>query len=229
MKVEVNKMNCFNKIETIISMNKVVLYFGLKRTILTIVLLLSQVNESFAQTPCWTPHSSSPQYCAGAQVSYNNNNYENCFCVQGGVPSNSSAPSCSGYGAYWRLVGACSNCTNGSVNAGGNLSVCQGATSGGLGGSIGGGATGGTWTASSGTVNNATNVAGATYTANGATGNITLTLTTSGGCAAVQQSKTITVTALPTITGTTPASVCGSGTLALSATASAGTISWWAA
>jgi len=228
MKVEVNKMNCFNKIETIISMNKVVLYFGLKLKILILVLLLSQVNESFAQA-CYTPHSSSPQYCAGAQVSYNGNNYVNCFCVQGGVPSNSSAPSCSGYGAYWRLVGACSNCTNGSVNAGGNLSVCQGATSGGLGGSIGGGATGGTWTASSGTVNNATNVAGATYTANGATGNITLTLTTSGGCAAVQQSKTITVTALPTITGTTPASVCGSGTLALSATASAGTISWWAA
>ena len=34
---------------------------------------------------------------------------------------------------------------------------------------------------------------------------------------------------LPTITGTTPASRCGAGTVALSATASAGTISWWAA
>jgi len=41
-------------------------------------------------------------------------------------------------------------------------------------------------------------------------------------------SLTIPCTA-PTITGTTPGSRCGTGTVGLSATASAGTISWWAA
>jgi hypothetical protein len=38
----------------------------------------------------------------------------------------------------------------------------------------------------------------------------------------------ITVNAIPTITGTTPASRCGSGTLTLGASASAGTINWYA-
>ena len=129
----------------------------------------------------------------------------------------------------WAFVSDCVSCTNGTANAGSNLSVCQGATSGVLGGSIGGGATGGTWTASSGTVNNPTNVANATYTANGSSGNITLTLTTSGGCASVQSTKTITVTAYPTIVNTTPAARCGTGTVTLGATASAGTSNWYAA
>jgi len=39
----------------------------------------------------------------------------------------------------------------------------------------------------------------------------------------------ITINALPTITGTTPASRCGTGTLTLGASASAGTINWYAA
>ena len=62
-----------------------------------------------------------------------------------------------------------------------------------------------------------------------ASGVFNYTITPTSGCGSATATGTITVTALPTITGTTPASVCGSGTLALSATASAGTISWWAA
>ncbi len=45
------------------------------------------------------------------------------------------------------------------------------------------------------------------------------------GCA----STAVTVNAIPTITGTTPGSVCGTGTVVLGATASAGTINWYAA
>ena len=54
---------------------------------------------------------------------------------------------------------------------------------------------------------------------------------TDGTCTSASRTAiaaTVTNT-LPTITGTTPASRCGAGTVALSATASAGTISWWAA
>ena len=230
MKKLLNKINFFNKIETIISKNKGFLYFGLKLKILILVLLLSQVNESFAQA-CYTPHSSSPQYCAGAQVSYNGNNYVNCFCVQGGVPSNSSAPGCSGYGAYWRLVGACSNCTNRTVGAASSSpTVCINTAMTSITHST-------TQVTAVGTVAGLPAGVTAAYSGNvitisgtpTASGVFNYTITPTSGCGSATATGTITVTALPTITGTTPASVCGSGTLALSATASAGTISWWAA
>src|SRR5665811_88390 len=41
--------------------------------------------------------------------------------------------------------------------------------------------------------------------------------------------QTVTVTDIPIITGTTPGSVCGPGTVTLGATASDGTINWYAA
>jgi hypothetical protein len=44
-----------------------------------------------------------------------------------------------------------------------------------------------------------------------------------------EQRVVATVNPTPTITGTTPASRCGTGTLALGATASAGTINWYSA
>ena len=128
-------------------------------------------------------------------------------------------------------VGSCSPCTAGTANAGGALAaICQGGTSAAMGGSIGGGATAGTWSGGAGTWTNASNPATATYTAAaGESGSITLTLTATGGCSDVTATKTITVNANPTITGTTPASRCGTGTVALGATASAGTINWYAA
>jgi len=53
---------------------------------------------------------------------------------------------------------------------------------------------------------------------------------TDNGCTtASRTSVTATVNAIPTITGTTPGSVCNSGTVALGATTSAGTINWYAA
>ena len=62
-------------------------------------------------------------------------------------------------------------------------------------------------------------------------GNITLTLTTdaAGPCGAVSSTRILTVNSIPIITGSTPASRCGTGTLTLGATASAGTINWYSA
>ncbi len=53
---------------------------------------------------------------------------------------------------------------------------------------------------------------------------------TTGGCTtASRTSVTATVTSTPTITGTTPGSHCDAGSVSLGATASAGTINWYAA
>ena len=52
---------------------------------------------------------------------------------------------------------------------------------------------------------------------------------TTSGVTTPRRQVTITVVPIPTITGTTPASRCGTGTVTLGATASAGTINWYAA
>ena len=173
---------------------------------LTMVLIfccLFDSNSASAQAPCWTPWVSGTQYCAGAQVSYNGYNYQNCFCSNSVAPSDSFdvGGNCTGTGRYWKQMGACINCTAGSVNAGGALSsICPGGTSGAMGGSIGGGASGGTWSGGSGSWSNPNSPGGAQYTASaGESGNITVTLTTSGGCSPVSASKTITVNALPAL------------------------------
>jgi uncharacterized delta-60 repeat protein len=51
----------------------------------------------------------------------------------------------------------------------------------------------------------------------------------SGGCTSARTAVTATVNTTPSISGSTPASRCDAGTLALSATASAGTLNWYAA
>jgi PKD repeat protein len=49
------------------------------------------------------------------------------------------------------------------------------------------------------------------------------------GCTSPRTAITAVVTATPTITSSTPASRCGTGSVALTATASAGNITWWTA
>jgi gliding motility-associated-like protein len=62
---------------------------------------------------------------------------------------------------------------------------------------------------------------------------VTITVTTNNPlgapCAEATATYSLTVNAIPTITGTTPGSNCGPGTVTLGATASAGTINWYAA
>ena len=52
---------------------------------------------------------------------------------------------------------------------------------------------------------------------------------TQSGCTATSSAVSITVVPIPTITSTTPAARCGNGSIALGATASAGTVYWYAA
>ncbi|MBI9040832.1 choice-of-anchor D domain-containing protein [Lutibacter sp.] len=73
---------------------------------------------------------------------------------------------------------------------------------------------------STGQINLATSTPG-TYT-------VTNTITASGGCSLVSATSSVTITQSPTITGTTPASRPDAGSLTLGATASSGTISWYA-
>lgn len=50
---------------------------------------------------------------------------------------------------------------------------------------------------------------------------------TLGGCTSARTTVTATINPVPTITSSTPANRCGSGSLVLSATASSGTLSWF--
>jgi len=90
------------------------------------------------------------------------------------------------------------------------------------------------WTSSgTGTFANATSLTTCTYTpstADKTAGSVTLTLTaTIAGCGSDTSTKTLTIYTTPTITGTTPATRTGPGTLILGATGSAGTLYWYAA
>ncbi|MBM3430441.1 MAG: PKD domain-containing protein, partial [Bacteroidetes bacterium] len=67
-----------------------------------------------------------------------------------------------------------------------------------------------------------------TYSAPG-TYNVSLTATNSMGSNTSNQTNYITINQTPSITGTTPASRCGAGTVSLAATSSTGTISWFSA
>ena len=73
----------------------------------------------------------------------------------------------------------------------------------------------------------ASNTATVTWNNAGAQ-SISVTYTPAGGCTANLTTYPVTVTAIPSITSTTPATRCGTGTVILSATASAGTINWYA-
>ncbi len=59
--------------------------------------------------------------------------------------------------------------------------------------------------------------------------NVSLTVSNAAGNNTSNQSNYITVNATPTVSATTPNSRCGTGTVALSATASTGTLNWYAA
>ena len=67
-----------------------------------------------------------------------------------------------------------------------------------------------------------------TYSSAG-TYSVSLTATNSIGNNTSNQTNYITINQTPSITGTTPASRCGNGTVSLSANSSTGTISWYAA
>lgn len=90
------------------------------------------------------------------------------------------------------------------------------------------------WTSSgTGTFANANSLTNATYNpsaADVAAGSVVLTLTGSNvGCGNDTSTKTLTIYAMPSVTGTVPATRTGPGTLILGASASGGTLNWYAA
>ena len=90
--------------------------------------------------------------------------------------------------------------------------------------------------ASAGTISWFANASGGTVLGTGTsyvTGNLSTTTNyyvevSQNGCTSVRTLVVATINAIPSITSTTPASRCGTGTVTLGAAASAGTISWFA-
>ncbi|MGV3697165.1 choice-of-anchor D domain-containing protein [Flavobacterium sp.] len=91
------------------------------------------------------------------------------------------------------------------------------------------------WTSSgSGSFANANSLTNCTYTpsaADIAAGSVTLTLTSyaNAPCGNAVSTKTLTITQSVSVTGTTPGTRTGAGTVLLGATASGGTLNWYAA
>ena len=92
-------------------------------------------------------------------------------------------------------------------------------------------------TASAGTLNWYAAATGGASLGMGISFNASITTTTTyfvdattAGCTTTNRTAVVaTVTAIPNITGTTPGPKCGPGTVTLGATASAGTLNWYAA
>ncbi|MCX6188059.1 MAG: hypothetical protein NTW54_00355, partial [Bacteroidetes bacterium] len=101
-----------------------------------------------------------------------------------------------------------------TANAGSPQSVCQGGTVT-LAGTKGGSATGSTWSAPSGSFSN-TSLLNSTYTPSITTGTVTLTLTTSGPCAAATSTVVITVNPSATANAGSPQTLCAGGNVTLS-------------
>ncbi len=106
----------------------------------------------------------------------------------------------------------------------GNTSVCTGTTS-----TLTSNLLGGSWSSATTTVATVNASTGVVTPVAAGSSVITYTIPTTGGCAAASATKTINLLTSPTITGSTPVSRCDAGTLTLGATASSGTISWFAA
>ncbi|MDB5256324.1 MAG: large protein [Chitinophagaceae bacterium] len=108
------------------------------------------------------------------------------------------------------------------VNAGGNQTLCANASGGvALGGTVTN-ATGGTWTGGSGSFTPNLNTLNATYIPSAgekASGSVTLTLTSTGNglCTPINGSKTITITAAPTVNAGPDQTFCANATVSLTA------------
>ncbi|MBL0743824.1 gliding motility-associated C-terminal domain-containing protein [Chryseolinea lacunae] len=104
-----------------------------------------------------------------------------------------------------------------TVNAGPDQSICAG-TNATLAGTVGGSATGGTWSGGTGTFAPNATTLGATYTPSAAevtAGTVTLTLTTTGSCAAVTDNVTFTITPAATVNAGPDQTICAGSTVTL--------------
>ncbi len=113
----------------------------------------------------------------------------------------------------------------------GTAAVCQGATSVSYSVPAITNAASYTWSYSGtgATISGSTSSITINFAANATSGNLTVYGTNTCGNGTVSENYPIVVNAVPTITGTTPGSRCGTGAVTLGATASAGMINWYAA
>jgi gliding motility-associated-like protein len=117
-----------------------------------------------------------------------------------------------------------------TVTAGPDSAICAGSSIT-LVGSVGGGATGGTWSGGTGTFTPNNTTLNAVYTPSAAevtAGTVTLTLTTSGPCAAVSDDVTITISPAATANAGADQAICAGGTVTLAGTigGSASSATW---
>ncbi|HEY9047794.1 MAG TPA: hypothetical protein VIN08_17930, partial [Ohtaekwangia sp.] len=107
-----------------------------------------------------------------------------------------------------------------TVNAGPDQTICAGNTVT-LAGTVGGSATGGTWSGGTGTFAPNNTTLNAVYTPSAAevtAGTVTLTLTTTGPCAAVTDNVTITINPAATVNAGPDQTICGGNTVTLAGT-----------
>ncbi|SKC55761.1 gliding motility-associated C-terminal domain-containing protein [Ohtaekwangia koreensis] len=107
-----------------------------------------------------------------------------------------------------------------TVSAGPDQTICAGSTIT-LSGAVGGGATGGTWSGGTGTFAPNNTTLTAVYTPSAAevtAGTVTLTLTTSGPCAAATDDVVITISPAPTVDAGAAQTICAGSTVTLAGT-----------
>ncbi|MGC1243751.1 MAG: hypothetical protein WA874_19305, partial [Chryseosolibacter sp.] len=117
-----------------------------------------------------------------------------------------------------------------TVDAGADQTICAGSTVT-LSAATGGSAVSGTWSGGAGTFTPNNTALNAVYTPAAGevtAGSVTLTLTTSGPCAAVSDDVVITINAQPTVSAGADQTICGNSTVTLNGTrgGSAASASW---
>jgi len=232
MKSADNTQICFTESRAKKSLNEIKFHFGRKFLLLFLLITFLQVFDSFGQA-CSSYTTWSPGMFIGPG-SYCGSNYGGTTVTSGGrLYTHRGYCSSTGPGTWdFQDIGACTSCTNRTVAAASSSpTACINTAM----TSITHATTQVTGIASSSglpsgvTASYASNVITISGTPTVA-GTYNYTITPTSSCGSATATGTITVvSAAPTITGTTPASRCTAGTVTLGATASSGTINWYAA
>lgn len=212
-------------------------------TILFLFVLAFNCIEALGQA-CETPYHfdtwETNSYTAGDQASYSGRNYTCNPLGSQGFRCNTNG----GHGAnpsvsdQWTDNGVCSNCSAPSAGSiGGTQSICSPGDPTAITNTTDGGGTSWEWQYSPNGSTGWTTIGGATLSSYDPPAGLTAdrwyrrrsVKCTPDLFSSYTSSIKVTVTAVPTITGTTPATRCGTGTVNLGATASAGTINWYTA
>ncbi len=198
--------------------------------IFSLLILLFSFTDSIGQACSGYTTWVQATYYNGEQINLNGTLYTPCYSSTAAPLTDPYSRTEGGCGTTaWGYIGTCTTCTDPTITGSATGSRC------GTGGVVlQATASGGSikwWTASSGGTLAGTSTSGVDWT----TPDISSTTTyyaegIDGACtSAARTAVTATVTANPTVTGSTTGSRCGTGTVVLQATASAGSIKWYTA